>query len=206
MAKATASTEPQQALAVDGKPIGGKPKRKRKPLPPISRCIDWINEGRALLDKPAAPGVERPEPRGELVAAFGLPIDLCLPQDRRRQLWAALATRSKLWKLMSDQALVLGWHRIEKPLKGRPQVRCVRFSAGATDAYADWAKQAVDILCPSVRRVHRKGKKAGKVTISPGLGLITRDTVAAIDEKQWSESAPAGHGFCLIEIRTGVPQ
>lgn len=211
MAKAAATTEAQQLLMAGGKPIGGKPKRKRKPLPPVSRCIDWINEARSLLQKPPPPGVERPEARGELVACFGLPLDLCLPQDRRRQLWMALATRKDLLELMNNQALALGWNRIKRPLSGRPQVLCVRFSAGATDAYADWAKTAVDILCPSVTRtIKKKNKKTGKVTVKTttanGLGLIGKDTVTAIDEKQWSEPARMGHGFCYIEIRTGVSQ
>jgi hypothetical protein len=152
--------------------------------------FDALSFAESLLARPPAePWITRPEPHGEIVARFVLPLELCQPQNRTRhgQSW-------QLGKLKRDVYLCLlaqnGPQRA--PLPGRPQVLCLRLSSGPCDAYADWAKHAIDALCvPKGRRTH-------------GLGYLRDDGPRDIDLQQWWEPAKRGEGFCYIEIRTGV--
>jgi hypothetical protein len=70
-------------------------------------------------------------------------------------------------------------------------VLCVRFTSVPTDAYSDWAKLAVDVLC---------ARKEGSLR---RLGIIVDDRPSAADVVQWCEPAPGGKRFCLIEVRDG---
>lgn len=143
---------------------------------------------RLLALPPKHPWIDRPAPRGDLVARFVLPLELCQPQNRTRhgKPWA-------LGKLKQDVYLCLLTQRgpRESALDGRPQLRCCRFSSSQCDACSDWAKHAIDALCrPRGRRRH-------------GLGFLRDDRPKDVDVRQWWEPAPAGKGFCLLEVWTG---
>lgn len=101
-----------------------------------------------LAQPPALARIVRPVPRGVRVARFGLPLELCKPQNARdgsRRPWVLARTKSQLSQLMAAQWLQ---HRDGRalPLPGRPQVLCLRLSSREPDAYSDWAKAAIDIL------------------------------------------------------------
>jgi hypothetical protein len=83
----------------------------------------------------------------------------------------------------------------EKPLPGRPQVLCVRFSPAQSDPYADWAKSAVDVLC------RPRGSSTAR-----RLGIIVDDRPSAADVVQWCEPKPRGApaGFVVIDVWTGT--
>ena len=154
-----------------------------------------------LLSTPPVAGVYRPEIRGDRYAAFALPLQLCQPQNRTRKMptWRYGKIRKDLFGLMAVQAIEQGITH-EGPLSGRPQVRCTRFSTRATDAYADWGKQAVDILCPSKLR---RSNGDGIVKEVMGLGIIVGDAVGQIEQLQWCEPVKRGEGFVYIEVRRG---
>ena len=133
---------------------------------------------------PARSHIVRPVPRGQLVARFALPLELCKPQNRTRhgQAWA-------LGKLKSSVLLcMLSQHRRQSaPLAGRPQVICLRLSSVEPDRFADWAKHAVDRLCVA----------------NSGLGFLRDDRPSDADIHQYWEPAKSGHGAVIIEVRTG---
>lgn len=135
-----------------------------------------------LSRPPAREHVVRPEPRGERVARFALPIALCKPQNSTRHgaAWA-------LGKLKKDVllAMLMQTGRRSAPLPGRPQVLCLRLSSVEPDKYADWAKHAID------RLTVREG----------GLGFLRDDRPQDAEIHQWWEPAPAGQGCVVIEVR-----
>jgi hypothetical protein len=146
---------------------------------------------RTLSAPPARSHIVRPVPRGDLVARFALPLELCRPQNRRDgagPAWALAKTKAQLAQVMATQ-----WLRqrggIETPLTGRPQVLCLRFSSVEPDGYADWAKAAVDILT-SRGRGHR-------------LGIIVDDRPSCADVVQWWEPAKPGAGGVLVQVFRG---
>ena len=180
------------------------PKKPRKAPQPatVSQCVRWAERGQELLEQTAAGAHSgRVEPKGMIVARFGLPLHLCQPQNRRchQPGWVYRQIRNQLFELMAAQQMIAG-RFLGDPLPGRPQVRCARFSPRATDAYADWAKQAVDILCPSVVKRTRDG---GFTKTSMGLGIIAGDSPELIAQHQWCEPAKPKLGFVYIEVRTG---
>lgn len=76
-----------------------------------------------------------------------------------------------------------------EPLPGRPQVLCCRLSSAEPDAYADWAKMAVDLLCvPAGRR-------------KEGIGYLRDDRPRDTEVVQWWEPAKPKAGFVYIEVR-----
>lgn len=142
----------------------------------------------ALSKPPLKPWIDRPEPQGKSVCRFFLPLELCKPQNAKRD--------AKIWNTQSDrkaiqQLMALQCRRRPEPLIGRPQVLCVRFSSVEPDRYSDWAKMAIDVLCaPS-------GKSANR------LNIIKDDAPKYADVHQWWEPAPKGKGFVYIEVLTG---
>ena len=144
---------------------------------------------RSLSAAPVFDRIERPEPHGEVVARFALPLELC-PTGNHRD-----STKGHWWisKLKRSVALAMlaQSSRQREPLPGRPQVLCVRFSSVEPDRYADWAKHAIDTLCvPTPRSPCR-------------LGFLRDDRPRDAEVHQWWEPAPKGQGFVYIEVRTG---
>ena len=123
--------------------------------------------------------VSRPERRGDRILLVVLPLDLCGTTNRTRH--------APGWLLGKCKAQIAVWYvaqaqRRPEPLSGRPQVLCTRYSAHEPDAYADWAKAAVDKLGPN------------------GLRVIADDRPRAIELAQWWEPAKRGQGFVAIEV------
>jgi len=78
----------------------------------------------ALAQPPALPHIERPEPIGELVAEFVLPLELCKPFNRIGR----AGTASAGWALgkLKQSAYLCMWQqaggRRANPLPGRPHI------------------------------------------------------------------------------------
>lgn len=145
-----------------------------------------------------APHITRPVPRGRKVAVFFLSLRLCEPQDRRRKapMWVYASKRKGILSWLEPQWLAQPRPALSLPLpvNARPQVLCVRYSSVEPDAFADWAKQAIDCLQPGGTR---KGKPFA------GLGIIKSDRPSECDVRCWWEPARVGQGFVAIEVWTG---
>ncbi|HEU4427990.1 MAG TPA: hypothetical protein VFT98_04505 [Myxococcota bacterium] len=127
---------------------------------------------------------------GRCVVRFVLPLELCLPTNRVARAGFA-SSKWKLAKLKQDcfLAMLLQAGRADYPLRGRPMVRCVRFSSVEPDRYNDGFKVAID----------RLRAKPG------GLGYIVDDSPKHAQVEQWWEYAPPGSGCGLVEVWTGAP-
>jgi hypothetical protein len=154
----------------------------RKPHTPFR-----VDEALALADDvlsrpPAREHIERPERRGELVARFALPLELCLTTNftRHGQSW-------RLGQIKNSTLLcMLVQHgRRREPLPGRPQVVCLRLSSSEPDKYSDWAKVAVDRLTNK----------------NSGLGFLRDDKPSAAEIHQYWEPCPPKKGCVVIEVR-----
>jgi len=170
---------------------------KRAPSPLLLRDRAALLElaDQALAAPPAKPWIRRPVPAGTRVARFVLPLDLCQATNRTGRLagaqpWARKKAKERVFLAMRAQCLPWG-----KPLSGRPQVLCVRFSRAQSDQYADWAKAAIDVLC----------KPRGSST-ARRLGIIVDDRPSAADVVQWCEPVPRGApaGFVVIDVWSGT--
>lgn len=131
----------------------------------------------------AAPAGHTPraEPVGKLVERFLLPLSLVQPQNRTHgKTWMLGKMKSECLAVMRAQLVT----RPTSPLRGRPQVLCVRFSTTEPDKYNDGFKVAVDRL--------------------KDFGIIADDSPRHIDLHQWWEKAPRGKGFGLVEIWSGT--
>lgn len=142
-----------------------------------------------LAEPPAKPHIVRPTLRGERVFRFSLPLDLCPTTNATRhgQAWEAARRKKAVWSWLQSQWLAAGCPR--GPLPGRPQVICVRFSSREPDAHSDWAKVAVDQLCPA------RGQN------NFGVGLIVDDRPSLTEIIQWWEPGPMLGGFVVVEVR-----
>jgi hypothetical protein len=156
--------------------------------PPRSR-FDLLLVATKRLSLPTIPSrVVRPEFHGEVVARFILPLELCQAQNSKRseRVWTVSkrksALRGEMWKCVRPARVILS---------GRPQVLCVRFSAVEPDKYADWGKEAVDVLCRKTARHPTR------------LNIIHDDAPRYADVHQWWEQAAPKEGFVYIEVRTG---
>lgn len=160
---------------------------------------------RILSQPPARPWIVRPEPRGELVAGFYLPPELCKPSNhtRHRSIGHNAKDKDALWGFMSQQWLKQRAGAPSLPLGGRPQVICVRFTSKAPDAVSDWAKFAVDMLMVAKDRKVTKGGVTRLVRDRRRLGIITEDNPEAIELHQYWEPAPPKDGVCLVRVFTG---
>lgn len=141
-----------------------------------------------LAASPALARTERPVAIGDRVARFVLPLEMCKPQNRKGKIagWAAIKDRKVVAQAMAVQVRPWG-----SPLRGRPQVLCVRFSSVEPDPYSDWAKVAVDVLCSRTKRCRDR------------LNIIADDAPKSAEIRQWWEPEQRGAGFVYIEIRTG---
>ena len=145
----------------------------------------------AKLD--SAPALEynpRATPTGDLVADFAMPLKSCPTTNQTRYLqgYVAAGMKTKLWRILSSQC-----REFKKPLSGRPQVLCVRFSPTEVDPCSDWAKWPVDMLtCLGGRATKHR------------LGLLKDDKQSNIDLRQrWEPVAKKEQGFCYIAVFTG---
>lgn len=169
----------------------------------------------ALSKPPPLDWIERPEPRGELVARFVLPLELCKPQNqltRAAMMIGANAKqigpsrklgngkRGRSWQLgkYKTDVYTMMWAQHpprRAPLPGRAFVRAIRFSPMETDPYADWAKAHLDILC--IAGAGRKNR----------LNFIKDDKGSVCDIKQhWEPNPAGGPGFGYLEVWAGDPQ
>lgn len=160
-------------------------------------CLGFADA--ALAKPPARPHIERPEPKGERVARFVVPLELCRPGNPRgyAKPWMHERVKKALWLRMLVQVGGKPW---DAPLGGRPHVRCIRFSSVEPDAFADSFKAAVDILC-STSSKGAKRRVAGKRE-PRRLNIIADDRPALVKQTQHWEPAPRGQGFALIEVWT----
>jgi len=147
-----------------------------------------------LARPPRESWVKRPVLRGDRVAVFHLPLDLCPTRNAgRREHWSArkrLRDRVLAHLRMQGCAALRsqrdGQARAVLPLAGRSQLVAIRFSSVPVDADAGFAKTAIDCLTPN----------AG------GIGLIEDDSPRHVERCEWWEYAPRGKGFVLLEVRT----
>ncbi len=183
------------ALAKSRTPKVGIP-GSRKRVVPFSVSGTLARAAEILANPPAKAHIVRQPAAGELLHRLAIPLRLCKPQNRKAKAapWEFSATRKALLQLLSLQ---LGGVP-HAPLKGRPVVQCIRFSARAPDAFADSFKTPIDCLCPSRVRKHK-----GRAQRVPGIGLIADDRPEACDVRQRWEYAPAGAGFCVIDVYSG---
>jgi hypothetical protein len=141
-----------------------------------------------LAAPPALDRIVRPVAIGDRVARFVLPLEMCKPQNRKGKIagWAAVKDRKVVAQAMAVQVRPWG-----SPLRGRPQVLCVRFSNVEPDPYSDWAKVAVDVLCAPTKRCTDR------------LNIIVDDAPRHAQVVQWWEPEKRGDGFVYIEVWTG---
>jgi hypothetical protein len=146
--------------------------------------LECLSRARATFAAPPKwEWTRRVEPRGDLVAQFALPLELCPTSNQRmrggiKQRFAEAAlkkTALKMMKLQLGPGVAM--------MHGRPLIRAVRFSCQETDATSDWSKIPIDRLID--------------------LGLIYDDGNRWVEIATWCEYAPRGQGFCLIEVWTG---
>jgi hypothetical protein len=171
-----------------------------------------------LAAPPARPWIERHPGRGRLGLRFALPLAMVQTEDcgrRRAQAWQLTRARSAVLATMASQmcdqlrgpdgriatqlrscpngrGVLPVW---PAPLTGRPQVRCVRFSAVAPDHSSGWQKTALDCLLQP--RTH-----AGRRTAA--LGVLADDRPSLLEVRDWWEAAPKGQGGALIEVWSGT--
>lgn len=166
--------------------------RKTRTLPggyTVTGGASWsaaasLRRALAALDAPPTrEHIERPEPKGELVARFVLPLELCPTLNVLAEWpgWRRKKVKDAALKLMHVQN---GLRRLAQPLAGRPRVRCTRFSSVEPDRDSAWTKVPLD------RLTGRKG----------GLGFLRDDRPSACDVVAWWEPAKRGEGCVLVEV------
>jgi hypothetical protein len=165
------------------------PRKPRAPSPPFNALEALAAADAVLKLPPAEPHIQRVAGVGELVRRFALPIDLCPTTNstRHRPIWALAKDKKNLFAVMMKQTR--GTIR-PVPLKGRPMLRCIRFSSREPDRYSDGFKMAIDRLMVGKER----------------MGYLRDDSPRACQiEMWWEKSPPSTKGFCVIEIYTGTP-
>ena len=165
----------------------------------------WLATADRILQGPVTrPHIVRPVPHGDLVARFALPLELCKPtnQTRRGLDWQFAKTRLQIRSLFQMQEFMNRKRlRSPAPLGGRPQILCCRFSPSEPDAFADWAKSAVDCLgVDSTRR----NPKTGAVVHVTRMNYIVDDAPAHVDLRQWAEKCKRDESCVTIEVWTGA--
>lgn len=157
---------------------------------PFSVAESLRRARQVLAEPPAESWISRPEPHGELVQEFALPLELCPTTNATRGApgWRLGKLKEALYRIMWAQA---GGGYSRGPLPGRPQVLCVRFTNRIVDACSDWAKFPVDMLCVRTLRARKR------------LGFLEDDSPRHIELYQWSEPVPRGEGFAYLQVRTG---
>lgn len=174
-----------------------------------SRGFSWhraVQYGLDVLNRPPAlPWIERPTPRGHVLAVFGLPLVLCPTgnETRKKPDWWYSRLREEQFLCMLPAFLQSGLVR-EKILPGRPQVHAIRFAPASSDAVADFAKGAIDRLISPVRgwRKHRKTQREILVDFKR-FGILRDDAPEAADVRQWWEPSPMAEKCVVLIVRSG---
>lgn len=164
---------------MNGPRIRATPKARRKAQPFVITAALAYADAQLELDPPA--WIERPLPKGERLYRFALPLSCCPTGNMMRHApgWKLGKWKGQAMALMRAQLVT----RAKCPLLGRPQVLAIRFSSVEADAYADWAKIPVDVLVK--------------------LGVVHDDSQRSIELHQWTERAPRGSGFVVVEVWSG---
>jgi hypothetical protein len=165
---------------------------------PFSVADALARAAQILAAPPAKPHIVRQAAEGDLVARFALPLELCVPQNRKANVAAWRKAARTRDSILRSYALQLRGKLPNEPLGGRPIVECVRFSSVEGDAFQDSFKTPVDCLCPSRLRIYQ-----GRQKRIAGLGLIVDDRPACVDLRQRWEYAPRGEGFCIVSVYSG---
>jgi hypothetical protein len=177
-----------------------KPTKRRVNAPPPLPLTEMLARHEATQKAaPWSPRVRRPVPRGQRVAIFCLPLELCQSQDARRHRpgWAMCKDRETiLERWLRPQWMTQPRRELSLLLvvHSRPKVLCVRYSSVEPDALASWGKQVVD--CLQIGGV-RRGKPFD------GLGLIRNDCPKECEVVEWWEPAHVNQGFCVFEVWSG---
>jgi hypothetical protein len=160
-----------------------------------------------LSAPPARPHILRPEPTGELVGTWVLPLELCPGLNALAEMpsWARAQVKRNALAVMLAQS---GGQCAPAPLAGRPMVRALRLSSVEPDRDAGWPKVPVDRLCVGKRKRPKNLRPEvwrALVTRMPpvGLGWLRDDRPSALDLRFWWEPAPPGRGLVYVELRTG---
>jgi hypothetical protein len=165
-----------------------KARKPKVPSPPFN-AAEALAAADAVLKLPPENPIKsrRVAPVGALVRRFALPIDLCPTTNSTRHQpgWALAKMKTNLFVVLLKQ--VRGTIR-PTPLRGRPMIRCIRFSSRAPDRHSDWAKMAIDRLLVGEKR----------------LGYLVDDDETHADiHMSWEKSPLKSKGFCILEIYTG---
>ncbi len=129
--------------------------------------------------------IDRPEPVGELVCRFAVPLELAPAVN--------VYAEKRRWQHAQVKRACLGVMLVQlrdqpdfvRPLSGRPMVRAIRFSSNEGDGDSAWSKVPVDRLVE--------------------LGILQDDRRSKCDLRcHWEPTAP-GKGFVLLEVFSGKP-
>src|ERR1700678_4024779 len=160
-----------------------------------------------LTAPPTQTHILRPEPAGELVGTWALPLELCPTLNALAEMpsWARQQVKKNALALMLAQS---GGRCAPGPLPGRPMVRALRLSSVEPDRDSGWPKVPVDRLCIGKRKkpTHLRPEvwRALASRVPPvGLGWLRDDRPSALDLRAWWEPAPPGQGLVYLELWTG---
>ena len=159
------------------------------PAPPWTRR-SWLRDALGLAmaiqgARPARDHIERAKRTGELVQLLVVPLELSptLNSFAEMESWRRKKLKEQATLFMRSQVRAAR----SEPLGGRPLVCAIRFSSRECDRDSGWCKVPIDRLTPK----------------NGGLGFIEDDKPSKLDLRAWWAPAPAGKGFCLIEVWTG---
>lgn len=169
-------------------------RRRPRRYEPVTISTRWLEACQrfaynAFAAAPKAEHINRPEPSGNLAAAFFLPLPLLETQNIKRKApaWAIAKRFEELQHVLGVQNRFRD-HRHIAPIEGRPLVLCTRFSSHEPDRYSDGFKWVVDALC-----VPTKQRRWG-------LGYLRDDRPKDAEIVQWWEPGPRGGGFGLVRV------
>jgi hypothetical protein len=160
-----------------------------------------------LAAPPAQPHIVRPEPAGELVGTWALPLELCPTLNALAEMpsWARQQVKKNALAIMLAESQ---GRLAPTPLPGRPLVRALRLSSVEPDRDSGWPKVPVDRLCIGKRQRPKNLRADVWLALAArmppvGLGWLRDDRPSALDLRAWWEPAPSGHGLVYLELWTG---
>jgi hypothetical protein len=161
-------------------------KRPRKAKAPFLPSEALAFADGALSLPPKLDHIERRPGIGVCVARWALPLHLCPGVNVLAEMpnWKRAKVKEAALGLMWMQS---GGKRAAAPLRGRPMVRCIRFSSVEPDDNNSHSKVPVDRL----------------TTKNGGLGYLVDDKPRNMRLATWWEPAPPGKGCVLVEVWTG---
>lgn len=136
--------------------------------------------------------VERHEAHDPIHLRAVLPVELCPTMNEllRLHFGAKSSIQKKTLNAIWTQNHCKLW---ATPLKGRPLVRCIRFTPRATDEDASFTKVPLDVLTTGVRGggPHH-------------LGVVEDDNREAIETRTWWEPSPTNMQFVYLDVSGGT--